>query len=225
MAQARVAATGHDAEAVPLFGIRNPSRVPDSMKEGAPQDWRDLPEAQVEILPQYGAEHDNLVALRTELEQMKRTINAIGPFCETRLRCTQKLKKGGISEEETVATTAQDEEARKKRDAAFESIKLVVSKIEETDASTLETTKTRLEAIVNDVVEKGSKDFQSKEEFAEYWGFLRQQTSKIFAEQKKLLERIKVIKKAATAKPAAQPVAEAKAESATPEKETQGQEL
>lgn len=213
MHQARIVAEGHDAKAVPVFGIYQ-SRVPDSMKADN-GNWRELPEAQVEILPEYGPEHDRLVALRTELEQLKRTINTIGPFVEARMRCAAKLKNEGLSESEEVMLMTQDEDARKKRDAAFESIQRVVEKIEDTDASTSETIKSRLEAVVKEIVEKGSKDFSGKDEYAEYWGFLRHQTQKIFAEQKKLLERIKVIKRQAQQKaPAAASSVVAPAEAA-----------
>jgi len=198
MVRMRAEADGHDATAVPLFGVRQ-GRIPEQMKEDAPVDWTKLPEAQIEILPDYGPEHDRLVHLRSELEQMKRTINSLGPLCESQVRYATALQQQDLSEEKRAQTMARDAEAQQKRDAAFESLRLVVEKIEDSDASTIETVKSRLEAMVADIVQRGSTDFRTKEIYAEYWGFLRSQTQKIFAEQKKLLERIKVIKREAQA--------------------------
>ncbi len=49
--QNRLTAEGHDAKAVPIGG-QNHARIPESMKENAPADWRQLPEAQIELLPE-----------------------------------------------------------------------------------------------------------------------------------------------------------------------------
>lgn len=208
LAKARLTATGVDEKPVPVHYSRHGHSVPVSMKENAPTDWRELPETQIEILPEYGEEHDELVRLRTDLEGMKRTINGIGPILETRLRCAMKLRKGeDLSEEDKVVILSQDEDAKKKRDASFESLKLGLEKTKD------EITRTRLEPVIAEILEGGSVDFNTKDEYAKFWTFLRQQTQKIFAEQKKLLERIKVIKRgAAAAQQAAQstsPVVEA----------------
>lgn len=188
----RETATGLDTIAVPL-GMQ---RVPESMKENAPANWRNIPVHQIEILPEYGEEHDELVRLRTDLEGMKRLINSLGPICETRLRCQMKLKDADLSAEnganltqEQVMVLAQDEGAIQKRDIAFETLK---KKIDNTKD---EVTRTRLTPVIDEVIRRGSADFAAKDQYAEYWSFLKGQSTKIFAEQKKLLERIKVIKR------------------------------
>jgi len=196
----REAATGWDTTAVPTYGQR---RVPESMKENAPADWREIPVHQVEILPEYGEEHDDLVRLRTDLEGMKCAINSLGPICEIRLRCATKLKELGtdLSEEgaanltqDQVMILAQDEEAQGKRDIIFENLRKGIQNTKD------DTTRTRLTPVIEEIVTRGKVDFQTKDQYVEYWGFLQSQTRKIFAEQKKLLERIKVIKRDVQAK-------------------------
>merc|ERR1719498_1687900 len=84
----------------------------------------------------------------------------------------------------------QDEEAVRKRDFTFETLR---KQIEKTDD---EVTRKKLTPVIEEVCQKGMKDFKTKDQYAEFWGFLKQQNAKIFAEQKSLLERIKVIKRA-----------------------------
>lgn len=195
----RETATGWDTVAVPTYGIGK-QNVPESMKENAPQNWRDIPIHQVEILPEYGPEHDSLVQLRKDLEGMKRSITAIGPILETRLRCAQQLKdvnldgdsegNGANLSQDHVMFLMQDEEAQRKRDFTFESLRKQIEKTED------ERTKKKLTPVIEEICKRGGKEFTTKEQYAEFWGFLKQQNTKIFAEQKNLLERIKVIKRA-----------------------------
>eukprot|EP00747_Dinoflagellata_sp_TGD_P161667 gnl/TRDRNA2_/TRDRNA2_178386_c0_seq1.p1 gnl/TRDRNA2_/TRDRNA2_178386_c0~~gnl/TRDRNA2_/TRDRNA2_178386_c0_seq1.p1 ORF type:complete len:281 (-),score=80.40 gnl/TRDRNA2_/TRDRNA2_178386_c0_seq1:180-911(-) len=196
--QKRLTATGHDAKPVPIGG-QHYDRVPESMKENAPADWRQLPVAQVEVLPEYGEQHDNLVQLRKDLEQVKRVIDSLGPSCEARMRLREKLEKEETAEEEKTMLMMQIEEATRKRDAAFDSINLMVGKIEDSDATTDDTTKSRMQALAIELRSRGTQDFKNKEEFHVFWSFCRQTNQKIFGEQKKLLERIKVIKREKTA--------------------------
>lgn len=193
LAKARLTATGVDEKPVPVNYSRHGHSVPVSMKENHFTDWRELPETQIEILPEYGPEHDELVRLRTDLEGMKRTINGIGPILEARLRCAMKLKNEDLSEEDKVMVLTQDADAKNKRDASFESLKFGLEKTKD------EITRTRLEPVIAEILEGGSKDFNTKDEYATFWTFLRSQTQKIFAEQKKLLERIKAIKRGVAA--------------------------
>lgn len=191
----RLAADGHDETPVPAGHFLD-NRIPESMKAGAPDDWTKLPVAQVEVLPEYGPEHDRIVALRKELEQVKRTIDSLGPACETHMKLTQKLASGGLSEEDQTMVMTKDEDAKRRRDAAFDSIDHMVAGIEDTDATTRDTTKSCMEEMARELRERGSVDFASKEHFSEYWTFCRAQTQKIFKENRMLLERIKAIKKA-----------------------------
>lgn len=193
---ARESATGLDAKPVPTYGLAH-QRVPESMKENAPADWRAIPVHQIEILPEYGPEHDTLVTLRKDLEGMKRSIQALGPILETRLRCAKRLEGADLSEDgganlsqEHVMALTQDEEAQRKRDATFEALRKQVEKTED------EQTRTRLTPVIEEICKRGAKEFHTKDQYAEFWSFLKQQAQKIFMEQKKLLERIKVIKKA-----------------------------
>jgi len=195
----RETATGWDTVAVPTYGIGK-QNVPDSMKENAPQNWRDIPIPQVEILPEYGPEHDSLVQLRKDLEGMKKSLTALGPILETRLRCAQRLEDADLSEgnsanlsQEHVMVLMQDEEAQRKRDFTFEALRKQIEKTED------EVTKRKLTPVIEEICKKGAKEFTTKEQYAEFWGFLKQQNTKIFAEQKSLLERIKVIKRAKAA--------------------------
>merc|ERR1719195_520251 len=59
----------------------------------------------------------------------------------------------------------------------------------------------RTRACVNVVVEQGKFKFEDKETFGEYMQVLQRANQAIFADQKKLLQKIKDIKKAATAPP------------------------
>merc|ERR1711862_583711 len=57
----------------------------------------------------------------------------------------------------------------------------------------------RTRQCVNDVVERGKFHFEDKEHFGEYMQVLQRANQSIFMDQKKLLQRIKDAKKAATA--------------------------
>merc|ERR1712117_43993 len=61
----------------------------------------------------------------------------------------------------------------------------------------------RTRQCVGDVAERGRFAFEDKETFGEYMQVLQRANQAIFADQKKLLQKIKGIKKAATAPPKA----------------------
>merc|ERR1712232_791079 len=67
----------------------------------------------------------------------------------------------------------------------------------------------RTRACVTDVVERGKFQFEDKETFGEYMQVLQRANQAIFADQKKLLRRIKDIKKAQKATQVAAPKSEA----------------
>lgn len=100
--------------------------------------------------------------------------------------------KGAVGEDLT-ALQSRLVGAEATRDGALSSATEVIREMSDRDVSE------RTRQCVAEVVERGRFHFEDKETFGEYMQVLQRCNQAIFADQKKLLERIKEIKKAAKA--------------------------
>merc|ERR1712228_236187 len=95
--------------------------------------------------------------------------------------------------EDEVAWKSRLAGAENERDGALSSATETILNMSDTDISQ------RTRDCVTDVVERGRFPFEDKETFGEYMQVLQRANQAIFMDQKKLLQRIKDAKKAATA--------------------------
>merc|ERR1712023_399487 len=106
-----------------------------------------------------------------------------------RLRCQYKDCEG----DDKTALQGRLAGAENQRDGALSAATETILSMSDNDISQ------RTRDCVNDVVTRGKFHFEDKETFGEYMQVLQKANQAIFADQKKLLERIKAIKKAAKA--------------------------
>merc|ERR1719240_1001706 len=104
-----------------------------------------------------------------------------------RLRCQYKDAQG----DDKTALLGRLQGAENDRDGALSAATETIINMSNDDVSE------RTRACVKDVVERGKFHFEDKETFGEYMQVLQRANQAIFADQKKLLAKIKDIKKAA----------------------------
>jgi len=171
---------------VPMGG----SRVPEYMGGGAASDWRDLPEQPVAIEEDFGPDFHAAMAAHKQLGECKKAISVLNKPVETAMKLRWQYKGCGEGED-TTALKSRLAGAENIRDGALASATKAILCISVSDVSE------RTRNTVDDVVQRGKFHFEDKETFGEYMQVLQRANQAIFADQKKLLERIKAIKKAA----------------------------
>lgn len=178
---------GGNPTPVPMGG----DRIPESMGGATAADWRSLPDAPAAIEEDFGADYHAAMAAHKQLGDCKKAISVLNKPVEMamRLRCQYKDAEG----EDKVALQSRLRGAENQRDGALSSATETILNMSENDISQ------RTRDCVNDVVTRGKFHFEDKETFGEYMQVLQKANQAIFADQKKLLERIKAIKKAAKA--------------------------
>jgi hypothetical protein len=175
---------------VPLGG----GRVPTGMLPGLDsdvKDWRDLPEVAVQsIEPQYPPEYHQAMAVYDQLNKLKKAMSVLNKPVEMamKVRCQYKEAKE-VEDDVALKSRLQGEET--KRDGALESVKLIFAEVSSTEFVT-----DRSRSTVSEVLERGAFAFEDKETFGEYMTTLQRCNQAIFADQKKLLQKIKDLKKA-----------------------------
>jgi len=183
----RSSATFHNGTPtpVPMGG----SRVPETMGGEAAADWRALPDAPLAIEEDFGPDYAEAMAAHKQLGDCKKAISVLNKPVETAMRCRWQYK--GAEGEDKVALQARLASAENIRDGALSSATQTILHMSDNDISE------RTRQCVQDVVERGKFHFEDKETFGEYMQVLQKANQAIFADQKKLLARIKDIKKAA----------------------------
>jgi hypothetical protein len=185
----RESATFHagNPTAVPLGG----ERVPESMRGEAAADWRSLPDAPLAIDEDFGPEYHAAMAAHKTLGDCKKAISVLNKPVETamRLRCQYKDAEG----DDKTSLLARWQGAENDRDGALSAATQTILNMSDGDISE------RTRSCVQDTVTRGQFHFEDKETFGEYMQVLQKANQAIFADQKKLLARIKDIKKAVKA--------------------------
>jgi len=184
----RNSATYHNGiiTAVPTGG----ARVPEEMaKGGATADWSALPVAPLAIEEDFGPEYNDTMKAHKTLGDCKKAISVLNKPVEMAMRCRLQYK-GATGEDET-ALKARLKGAEDVRDGALSSATQTILDMSDNDVSE------RTRSCVKDVVDRGKFHFEDKETFGEYMQVLQRANQAIFADQTKLLKRMKDIKKAA----------------------------
>jgi len=191
---------------VPLGGARLPEGMMPGLESDV-KDWRDLPEAPVSIEPEYSPEYHEAMAGYEQLGKAKKAISVLNKPVESamKVRCQYKDLKG---DEDDVAMKSRWQGEETKRDGVLESVKVLF------EAVPAQYVSDRSRSSVAEVLERGRFAFEDRETFGEYMTVLQRCNQAIFADQKKLLQTIKDLKKAAKAAP--EPAAAAPTESSMP---------
>jgi len=171
--------------AVPLGG----GKVPASMGGAAAADWRSLPDAPIAIEEDFGPEYHAAMAAHKQLGECKKSISVLNKPVEKVMKLRVQYK-GAEGDDET-AWKSRLAGAENERDGALSSATEIILNMSDEDISQ------RTRDSVKTVVEQGQFNFEDKETFGEYMQVLQRANQAIFADQKKLLQRIKDIKKAA----------------------------
>eukprot|EP00929_Paragymnodinium_shiwhaense_P001985 TRINITY_DN102185_c0_g1_i1.p1 TRINITY_DN102185_c0_g1~~TRINITY_DN102185_c0_g1_i1.p1 ORF type:complete len:262 (-),score=71.83 TRINITY_DN102185_c0_g1_i1:292-1077(-) len=173
---------------VPLGG----ARIPDSMKAGAEtENWRDMPEAPLAIEEDFGPEYDKAMADHKRLNDCKRAISVLNKPVEMVMKLRVQYK--GSENEDRTAWEGRLKGAENDRDGAIAAAIQTIKPMDDDVVSE------RTRSCVQDVETRGKFDFIDKETFGEYMQVLQRANQAIFADQKKLLAKIKEIKKNVTA--------------------------
>jgi len=167
-------------------------RVPESMGGAAAPDWKSLPEAQQAAIEEdFGPEYHAAMAAHTQLGQCKKAISVVNKPVEMAMRLRVQYK--GAEGEDRTALESRLAGAENERDGALQAATETILHMSDDDISE------RTRSCVKDVLERGKFKFEDKETFGEYMQVLQRANQAIFADQKKLLQRIKDIKKAVKA--------------------------
>jgi len=197
---------GGDTTAVPTGG----ARVPESMAgDAAAADWRSLPETALAIEEDFGPDYHAAMAAHKRLGEAKKAISVLNKPVEMAMRL--RVQYRDAEGEGRTALESRLKGAETERDGALAAASEIILGMDIEDASD------RTRECVESVVERGKFKFEDKETFGEYMQVLQRANQAIFADQKKLLAKIKDIKKAAKApQTAAAPTATAAVNDAAP---------
>mmetsp|Transcript_78904 Transcript_78904/g.223296 ORF Transcript_78904/g.223296 Transcript_78904/m.223296 type:complete len:233 (-) Transcript_78904:94-792(-) len=165
------------------------ARVPESMADGAAKDWRDLPEPQLAVEPQYPPEYHAMMATYELFGKLKKMISCLNKPVEIAMRVRLQYKEAQGDDKTAMESRWKGEENN--RDGALGAAQSVLDIMDPAEVSE------RTRSTVAEVIERGKFNFEDKETFGEYMTVLQRCNQAIFADQTKLLRRIKDAKKAA----------------------------
>jgi hypothetical protein len=169
---------------VPLGG----ARVPESMGGESAADWRSLPEAPTAIEDDFGPEYHAAMAAHKRLGECKKAISVLNKPVEMAMKL--RVQYSDAEGEDKVAWQSRLKGAENDRDGALSAATETILDMDKADVSD------RTRECVEAVVERGKFKFEDKETFGEYMQVLQRANQAIFADQKKLLQRMKDAKKA-----------------------------
>lgn len=174
------------------------SRVPESMGGDAASNWRDLPENQMAIEPEYPPEYHKAMAEYELFNKVKKTISVLNKPVENAFKVRFQYKGAEGDDKTALESRLKGEEIQ--RDGALDAAQAIFDKIDPADLSD------RSKHTMKELFERGRYPFEDRNTMGDYMLVLQRGNQALFADQKKLLEKIKKIKKEAN-KPAAAPVA------------------
>jgi hypothetical protein len=169
---------------VPLGG----ARVPESMGGESAADWRSLPDAPTAIEDDFGPEYHAAMAAHKRLGECKKAISVLNKPVEMAMKL--RVQYNDAEGEDKVAWESRLKGAENDRDGALSAATETIVDMDKADVSD------RTRECVEAVVERGKFKFEDKETFGEYMQVLQRANQAIFADQKKLLQRMKDAKKA-----------------------------
>lgn len=178
---------GGNPTPVPLGG----GRVPETMGGEAKADWRALPEAPLAIEEDFGPEYAKAMEAHTQLGKCKKAISVLNKPVEMAMRL--RLQYAGAEGDDRTVLESRWKGAESERNGALDAATESILRMSDDDISE------RTRAVVQEVSDRGRFNFEDKETFGEYIQILQRANQAIFADQKKLLARIKDIKKATKA--------------------------
>merc|ERR1719183_2264943 len=160
-------------------------------KEIDAANWRALPDAPMAIEEDFGPDYHAAMAAHKQLGDCKKAISVLNKPVETAMRL--RLQYKGAEGDDNTALLGRLKGAENDRDGALSAATETILRMSDSDISQ------RTRDCVKDVVTRGKFHFEDKETFGEYMQVLQRANQAIFADQKKLLARLKDIKKAAKA--------------------------
>lgn len=178
---------GGNTTAVPLGG----ARVPEGLGGVDAANWQALPDAPLSIEEDFGPDYHAAMAAHKQLGDCKKAISVLNKPVESAMRLRVQYK--GAEGDDKTAWESRLKGAENERDGALSSATQAILNMSDDDVSQ------RTRDCVKDVVDRGQFQFEDKETFGEYMQVLQRANQAIFADQKKLLARIKDIKKACKA--------------------------
>mmetsp|Transcript_87199 Transcript_87199/g.241821 ORF Transcript_87199/g.241821 Transcript_87199/m.241821 type:complete len:234 (+) Transcript_87199:77-778(+) len=181
------------------------ARVPESMGGEAAKDWRELPETQYALEPEYPPEYHAAMAAYEQLGKVKKAMSVLNKPVEVVMKV--RLQYKGAEGEAKIAMESRLRGEENNRDGALSAMRALFDAVDAGEVSD------RTRSAVSEVIERGSFAFEDRETFGEYMTVLQRCNQAVFADQKKLLQKIKDIKKAAQA-PASAKTADVDAPSA-----------
>jgi len=185
------------------------SRIPESMGGAAAGDWRELPENQIAIEPEYPPEYHAAMAQYELFGKIKKTISVLNKPVENAYKV--RLQYKGAEGDDKTAMESRLKGEEKLRDGALDAAQLMFDQLDETVLSD------RSKCTIKELMERGRFPFEDRDTLGDYMTVLQRGNQVLFADQKKLLEKIKKIKKEA-----ANPAAKVDAEPPVPAPATAG---
>lgn len=177
------------------------ARVPESMGGAAGENWRDLPEVQMALEPAYPPEYHAAMKSYDGFNNMKKALSTLNKPVEMAMKV--RLQYKGSEGDDKTAMLGRLKGEENNRDGSLDAAAALLNLIDPEYVSD------RTRKAIEEVVERGKFEFEDKETFGEYMTVLQRCNQAVFADQKKLLQKIKDIKKAAAkANPSPPPPAE-----------------
>merc|ERR1711904_218212 len=175
---------------VPTWG----ARVPESMGGDAEANWRDLPVNQIAIEPEYPPEYHKAMADYELFNKVKKTISVLNKPVENAFKVRFQYKGAEGDDKTALESRLKGEEVI--RDGALNAAQALFDKIDPACLSD------RSKHNMKELFERGRYPFEDRNTMGDYMLVLQRGNQALFADQKKLLEKIKKIKKEVN-KPAA----------------------
>lgn len=167
------------------------ARVPVSMKGGyGAEDWEKLPDAPLAIEEDFGPDFHAAMDAHKTLGDCKKAISVLNKPVEQAMRLRHQYKDAPTEEDRT-ALESRWKGAEVIRDGCLSAATETIRHMKDDVISQ------RTRDCVDDVVQRGKFNFEDKETFGEYMQVLQRANQAIFADQTKMLAKIKEIKKAA----------------------------
>lgn len=178
------------------------TRVPESMGGDTASNWRDLPENQIAIEPEYPPEYHKCMAEYELINRIKKSISTLNKPVENAYKVRFQYKGAEGDDKTALESRLKGEEVI--RDGAINSAKALYDKAD--PAWTSDKTKNAMK----ELLERGQYPFEDRNTMGDYMLVLQRGNQALFADQKKLLAKIKEIKKEAAKGNAPAPAPSAK---------------
>jgi len=168
------------------------SRIPESMGGAAVGDWRELPENQIAIEPEYPPEYHVAMAQYEIFGKVKKTLSVLNKPVENAYKV--RLQYKGSEGDDKTAMESRLKGEENNRDGALNAAQVNFDLLDQALLSD------RSKSQFKEVMERGRFPFEDRDTLGDYMTVLQRVNQALFADQKTLLAKIKKIKKdAATA--------------------------